>query len=329
MKAIRIHASGGPEAMRYEDVPDPVPGQGQVLIELDAVGVNFIDVYQRNGLYPIPMPAILGQEAAGRIVEVGPGAMDVVPGLVPGDAVAYQGVLGAYAELAAVPVDRVVLLPPGIDRRQGAAVMIQGMTAHCLACSTFPLKRGDTCLVHAAAGGVGLLLCQIAKLRGARVIGTVSTGEKAKLARQAGADEIILYTDQDFESETRRMTDGAGVQVVYDSVGSTTFEKSLGCLAPRGTMVSFGQSSGAIPPFDPLLLGRRGSLYLTRPILSHYVPTRQDLFERADEVFGWIRDGKLKLRIGSEFPLSQAAEAHRELEARKTTGKVLLIPAGR
>ncbi len=322
MKAIRIHAFGGPEVYRYEEIPDPSPGAGQALVAIEAVGVNFIEVYQRTGLYPVPLPATPGSEAAGTIVAVGPGATE----FRTGDRVAWQGSPGAYAERAAVPVERLVRLPEGVGPKQGAAAMLQGMTAHYLAHSTFPVKPGDTCLVHAAAGGVGLLLCQIAKRRGARVIGTVSTAEKAALAREAGAGDVILYTEQDFEAEVRRVTDGAGVQVVYDSVGRTTFERSLRCLAPRGMMVLYGQSSGPVGSFDPQLLNQRGSIFLTRPMLGHYVATRTELLERANEVLGWVRDGTLRLRIGREFPLAQAAEAHRQLQARATTGKLLLIP---
>ena len=322
MKAIRIHAFGGPEVYHYEDVPDPVAGADQALVAIEAVGVNFIEVYQRTGLYPVPLPATPGSEAAGTVVAVGPGVTE----LRAGDRVAWQGAPGAYAERATVPVERLVRLPEGVSTRQGAAAMLQGMTAHYLACSTWPLKPGDACLVHAAAGGVGLLLCQIARRRGARVIGTVSTPEKAALAREAGADDVILYTEQDFEAEVRRITGGAGVQVVYDSVGRTTFEQSLRCLAPRGMVVLFGQSSGPVPPFDPQVLSRSGSLYLTRPMLGNYVATRAELLRRADEVLGWVRDGTLRLRIGREFPLSQAAEAHRQLQGRATTGKLLLIP---
>ncbi len=322
MKAIRIEAHGGPEVLRYEDVPDPQPGPGQALVRIEAVGVNFVEVYQRRGLYPVPLPAIAGSEAAGRVVALGAG----VAGFRVGDAVAWQGVPGAYAELAAVPVERLVALPDGVTTRQGAAAMLQGMTAHYLACTTHPLARGETCLVHAAAGGVGLLLCQIARMRGARVIGTVSTREKAALARAAGADETILYTEQDFEAEVMRLTAGAGVRVAYDSVGRDTFEKSLRCLAPRGMLALFGQSSGPVPPFDAQILNRLGSLFLTRPSLQHYVATRAELLARANEVLGWIRGGRLELRIGLELPLSRAAEAHRQLESRATTGKVLLIP---
>jgi len=322
MKAIRVHAPGGPEALRYEDVPQPTPGAGQVVVKIEAAGVNFIDLYHRTGLYKAPLPLTLGQEAAGTVAATGPGVSDVKVGA----RVAYAAVQGAYAEYAVVPADRVVVLPDGVSSKQAAAVVLQGITAHYLASTTYALKPGDTCLVHAAAGGVGLLLCQIAKLRGARVIGTVSTPEKAALAREAGADEVIRYTEQDFEAEVKRLTDGAGLQVIYDSVGKTTFDKGLNCLARRGMMVLYGQSSGPVGPFDPQLLSQKGSLFLTRPTLGHYLATRDELQARAGEVLGWLKTGRLKVRIGHEFPLAQAAEAHRQLEGRKTTGKVLLMP---
>jgi len=322
MKAIRVHAPGGPEALRYEDVEQPVPGPGQVLVKIEAAGLNFIDVYQRTGHYKVPVPFTLGQEAAGTVAAVGPGVTEPKVG----DHVAYTTVLGAYAEYAVVPADRVVTLPDGVSAEQGAAAMLQGLTAHYLATTTYPLKPGDACLVHAAAGGTGLLLCQIAKLRGARVLGTVSTREKADLARGAGADEVILYTEQDFEAEVKRLTNGAGLQVIYDSVGKTTFEKGLNCLARRGTMVLFGQSSGPVGPFDPQVLNQKGSLFLTRPTIVHYIATRAELVARAGDVLGWIKNGKLNVRIERELPLAQAAEAHRLLEGRKTTGKVLLVP---
>ena len=322
MKAIRVHSPGGSEALRYEDVPQPAPGAGQVLVKVEAAGVNFVDVYQRTGLYKVALPFTLGQEAAGVVTAVGSGVSEVKVG----DRVAYCHVMGAYAEYAVVPADRIVRLPEGVSTQQGAAAMLQGMTAYYLASATYPLKPGDVCLVHAAAGGVGLLLCQIAQLRGARVIGTVSTRAKATLAREAGAEDVILYTEQDFEVEVKRLTQGAGLQVVYDSVGKTTFDKGLNCLARRGLMVLYGQSSGPVGSFDPLLLSQKGSLFLTRPTLGDYIATRAELLERAGEVLGWIKSGKLKLRIDHEFPLTQAAEAHRALEGRKTTGKVLLIP---
>jgi NADPH2:quinone reductase len=322
MKAVRVHAAGGPEALKFEDVPEPTPKAGEAIVKVDAAGLNFIDVYQRSGLYKLDMPLTLGLEAGGTVTAVAQGVTEVKVG----DKVAYTGVPGAYAQYAAVPAGRLVVLPQGVSTRQGAAAMLQGMTAHYLACTTYPLKKGDTCLVHAAAGGVGLLLCQMAKMRGARVIGTVSTDEKAKLAREAGADEVILYTKQDFEAETKRITGGKGLQVVYDSVGKTTFEKGFNVLAPRGMMILYGQSSGPVPPFDAGILGAKGSLFLTRPSLFAYTATREELVQRAGDVLGWIRDGKLKLRMEFEFPLKDVAEAHRALEGRKTTGKVLLIP---
>jgi NADPH2:quinone reductase len=322
MKAIRVHAPGGPEALRYEDVPRPTPGPGQVLVKIEAAGLNFIDVYQRTGHYKVPVPFTLGQEAAGSVVAVGPGVAEPKVG----ERVGYTSLLGACAEYAVVPADRVVVLPDGVSTRQGAAAMLQGLTAHYLTTSTYPLKPGDVCLVHAAAGGVGLLLCQVAALRGARVVGTVSTREKAALARAAGAADVILYTEQDFEAEVKRLLGGAGLQVVYDSVGKTTFEKGLNCLAPRGMMVLYGQSSGPVGPFDPQVLNQKGSLFLTRPTLAHHILTRAELVARAGEVLGWIESGKLKVRIERELPLAQAAEAHRLLEGRKTTGKVLLVP---
>jgi NADPH2:quinone reductase len=284
--------------------------------------VNFIEVYQRSGLYPLSLPFIPGSEAAGIVEQV---AEDITTVKV-GQRVASQSFTGAYAEYALAPADRLIVLPDRVTDRTGAAVMLQGMTAHYLAHSTYVLSSGDTCLVHAAAGGVGLLLCQMARRRGAKVIGTVSTEQKADLARAAGADEIILYTRQDFVAETRRLTGGAGVQVVYDSVGKTTFLKGLDCLARRGMMVLYGQSSGPVDLFDPQILNQRGSLFLTRPTLAHYVSTRAELLERANAVLGWVEDGTLEVRIERDFPLAAAAEAHRELESRRTTGKLLLIP---
>jgi NADPH2:quinone reductase len=323
MKAIRVHQLGGPEVLRFEEIPDPAPGPGEAVVHVEAVGVNFIDVYHRTGLYKVPsLPFTLGQEGAGTVESVGAGVTEVSPG----DPVAWTIVPGAYAEKAVVPVAKLVPRPAGVSARQGAAVMLQGMTAHYLACSTYPLKPGDTCLIHAAAGGVGLLLCQIAKLRGARVLGTTSNAEKAALAREAGADEVILYTEKDFVAETKRLTGGKGVQVIYDGVGLTTFEKGLDCLVPRGMMVTYGQSSGAVPPFAPSILNVKGSLFLTRPSLGHYIATREELLERAGDVLGWIGEGKLTLRAEHDFPLAQAADAQRALEGRKTTGKVLLIP---
>jgi NADPH2:quinone reductase len=322
VQAIRVYRTGGPEVLRYEQVEQPVPGPGQALVHIHAAGLNFIEVYQRTGLYKVGLPFTPGSEGGGRVVEVGPG----VTGVKVGDQVASQSFTGSYAEFSLARADRLVVLPAGVSPRLAAAVMLQGMTAHYLACSTFPLTSAHTCLVHAAAGGVGLLLCQIAHQRGARVLGTVSTEAKAVLARAAGADEVILYTEHDFEIETRRLTGGSGVNVVYDSVGQTTFTRSLGCLAPRGMLVLYGQSSGPVAPVDPQLLSQKGSLFLTRPTPGHYAASRAELVERSAAVLGWVADGSLKVRIGREFPLSAAAEAHVELEARRTTGKVLLIP---
>jgi NADPH2:quinone reductase len=322
MKAVRVHTPGGVEALQYDDVPTPTPKEGEALVKIEAVGINFIDIYIRSGLYKNPLPLTLGQEGAGVVEAVGPNVTEVQVG----DRVAYSGVMGSYAEYAVVPAARLVKMPDGIDAKMGAAAMLQGMTAHYLSHTTYPLKAGDACLVHAAAGGVGLLLVQMAKMRGARVIGTVSTEEKAKLARDAGADEVILYTQQDFEAEVKRLTSGRGLQVVYDSVAKTTFEKSLNCLAPRGYMVLYGQSSGPVPPFDLAQLGAKGSLFITRPSLAHYTLTREELLQRAGDVLGWVRAGKLKLRIDQTFPLKDAAEAHRRLEGRQSTGKLLLVP---
>lgn len=322
MQAIRVHRTGGPEVLRYEPMAQPVPGPGQVLVQIHAAGLNFLEVYQRTGLYKVALPFTPGSEGAGRVVEVGPGVTE----LRVGDQVASQSFAGSYAEFALGRADRMVVLPDGVSPRIAAGAMLQGMTAHYLACSTFPLGPRHTCLVHAAAGGTGQLLCQIARLRGARVIGTVSTEAKAALARTAGAQEVILYTEQDFELETRRLTNGKGVDVVYDSVGKTTFSKSLNCLAPRGMLVLYGQSSGPVEPVDPQILNTKGSLFLTRPTLQTYVNSRAELLERASDVLGWVADGSLRIMIGREFPLSAAAEAHLELEGRRTSGKVLLIP---
>ncbi len=321
MKAIRVHEPGGPEVLRYEEVPVPSPGPGQAQVKVDAIGLNYIDVYFRSGLYKTSLPFTPGMEAAGTVSAVAAG----VAGVRVGDRVAYAPSMGAYAEFAVVPAERLVPLPQGVDFRSGAAVMLQGMTAQYLALSTYPLKPGDTVLIHAAAGGVGLLLAQIAKMRGARVFGTVSTKEKATLTREAGAEEVILYTDQDFEAEVMRLTDGKGVNVVYDSVAKTTFDKSLNCLAPRGMLVLFGQSSGPVPPVDPARLAKN-AVFLTRPGLPQYTLTRTELLQRAGDVFDWVRSGKLRLRISETLSLKEAAEAHRLLEGRKTAGKVLLIP---
>jgi NADPH2:quinone reductase len=322
MRAVRIHTPGGPEVLRYDEVPDPTPTPGHAVVKVDAAGLNYIDVYYRSGLYKADLPMTLGMEAGGTVTAVGAGVTQVRVG----DKVAYTGVPGAYADYAVVPADRLIVLPSGLDTKVGAAAMLQGMTAHYLACSTWPLKAGETCLVHAAAGGVGLVLCQIARMRGARVIGTVSTEDKATLARKAGAAEVILYTRHDFVAEVKRLTGGKGLQVVYDSVGRDTFEKGFACLAPRGMMVLYGQSSGPVGPFDVGTLAAGGSLFLTRPSLVAYTATRAELEQRAGDVLGWIRDGKLTLRMEFEFPLKDAAEAHRALEGRRTTGKVLLIP---
>jgi NADPH2:quinone reductase len=322
MKAVRAQASGGPEVLRYEDVPRPEPKPGEAVVKIEAAGLNYIDVYFRTGAYKASFPLTLGQEGSGTVAAVGAG----VTGVRVGDRVASVNMAGSYAEYAAVPAEKLVPLPDGVSFAQGAAAMLQGMTAQYLACSTYPLKAGDSCLVHAAAGGVGQLLCQVAKIRGAFVTGTAGGEAKTRIAREAGADETIDYLTQDFEAEVKRITAGKGVHVVYDSVGKTTFEKGLNCLARRGMMVLFGQSSGPVGPVDPQVLHQKGSIYLTRPTLFHYVAERADLLARSAEVFGWIRDGKLKLRIFREMPLSEAAEAHRMLEARKTAGKVLLIP---
>ncbi len=322
MKAIRIHSLGGPEVMKLEEVPDPQPGEGQAVVRVEAAGVNYVDVYFRTGLYKVALPFTPGQEAAGTVAAVGPGVTEVAVG----DRVAYTGIQGTYAELAVAPAARLVKIPDGNTTHQAAAAMLQGITAHYLATSTYPLKPGDVCIVHAAAGGVGQLLCQIAKLRGARVFGTVSTEEKARIARGAGADEVILYSQQDFSAEAKRLNGGKGVQVIYDGVGRATFEKGLDTLAPRGLMALFGQASGPVPPFDPSILNQKGSLYLTRPSMGHYIAGRDELMWRAGEVLGWIAQGKLRLSIDRELPLADAAEAHRVLEGREAMGKVLLIP---
>jgi NADPH:quinone reductase len=322
VKAIRVEEPGGPETLRLAEVPDLKPREGEALVRIEAAGVNFIDVYHRTGAYPLSYPLIPGQEGAGTVVDVGAGVGEVAPG----DRVAFASGPGAYAELAAVPAAKLVPVPEGVSLKQAAAVMLQGMTAHYLATSTFPLGPGHTCLVHAAAGGVGLLLCQIAKSRGARVFGTVSTDEKARAAREAGVDQTIHYTTEDFVAEVRRLTGGAGVSVVYDGVGRATFDKSLDCLAVRGAMVLFGQSSGAVAPIDPQILNSKGSLYLTRPTIAHHTRTREELMIRAGDVLGRVAAGTLAVRIFREVPLADAAQAHRLLESRGTIGKVLLIP---
>lgn len=322
MKGIRVHETGGPDVLRYEDVPDAVARPGEIVVRVAAAGINFIDVYRRTGVYTVPLPFTPGTEAAGTVTALGEG----VTGFAIGDHVAYEGPLGAYAELQAVPVVKAVKLPNTIKLDVAAAVMLQGMTAHYLATSTYPLSPGTTCLIHAAAGGTGGLLVQIAKLHGARVIGTVSTPEKAEIARGDGADEVIQYTTQDFAEEVKRLTNGRGVDVVYDSVGKTTFDKSLDCLRPRGTMVLFGASSGPVPPFDPQILNRKGSLYLTRPTLGNYVASRAEMVGRADQLFEWIGAGRLTVRIAAEFKLRDAAQAQAALESRRFAGKLLLVP---
>jgi len=322
MKAIQIKQTGGPEVLEYVDLPTPEPKPNEAVVKIAASGVNFIDTYQREGRYKLPLPFIAGQEGAGVVGAVGA----EVKSVKSGDRVAFCGVQGSYAEYAAVPTDRLVPIPKGVNDQEAAAAILQGMTAHYLVHDSFPLKRGQTALIHAAAGGVGLLLVQMAHNIGARVIGTVSTEEKAKLARDAGADEIIFYTQTDFEAETKRLTGGKGVDVVYDSVGKTTFEKGLNILRPRGMMALFGGSSGVVPPFDPIILSQKGSLFLTRPTLVHYITTRDELLARAEAVFGMIADRKLKLRFEHVYKLLDAQQAHRELEGRKTTGKLLLIP---
>ena len=322
MKAIVIESFGGPEVLQLRERETPTPGPGQVLVRQEAIGVNFIDVYRRAGLYPVALPSVPGMEGAGTVEALGPD----VRGLRAGDRVAYANVPGTYAEAVVVPADRAVRLPARITFAQAAAAMLQGMTAHYIALDTYAVKKGDAVLVHAAAGGVGLLLVQVARMRGARVIATVSTPQKAELARKAGAEEVILYTEKDFVAEVKRITGGRGVQAVYDSVGSTTFLKSLDCLAPRGMMVSFGQSSGKVDAVEPALLSAKGSLYLTRPTLGHSIADSASLRRRAGDVVRWVAGGKLSLRIGATFPLGQAAEAHRQLESRTTTGKLILIP---
>jgi len=322
MKAIQVSQAGGPEVLQLVDLPTPDPKPNEVVVQIKAAGVNFIDVYFREGRYPAPLPLTLGQEAAGIVTATGSEVTD----LKIGDRVAYTGVPGAYAEFAAVPADRLVKIPDDLDFQNAAAAMLQGMTAHYLTHSTYPVQRGETALVHAAAGGVGLLLVQMCKLRGARVIGTAGSEAKAQLARDAGADEVIIYTEQDFETETKRLTNNEGVHVVYDGVGKSTFEKDLNVLRLRGYLVLFGGASGAVPPFDLIQLSQKGSLFLTRPSLHHYVHTRAELEQRSRAVLQMITAGELKLRIHKTYPLAGAAQAHRDLEGRKTTGKLLLIP---
>ena len=322
MKAIRINKHGGPEVLSFEEIPDPEPGPGQALVKIEAAGVNFIDIYFRTGLYPAELPITNGQEGAGTVISVGSGATEVAVG----DRVGYTGAHGSYAEYAAVAADRLVKVPDAIPTKTAAAALLQGMTAHYLSRSTFTLDSSHTALIHACAGGVGLLLVGMAKKFGARVIGTCSTEEKAAKAANAGADEVILYTKQDFESECKRLTEGRGVDVVYDAVGKSTWTGSLGCLKPRGMMVTFGNASGPVPPLAPLELTKRGSLYLTRPSLFAYVASREDLLWRASDVFDWIQTGDIGIHIGGEFPLSEAAEAQTRLAGRQTMGKLVLVP---
>jgi NADPH2:quinone reductase len=322
MKAIRVHQYGGPEVLSYDDIAIPAPKQGEVRVRIEASGINYVDIYQRKGLYPVALPFTSGQEASGVVDAVGQGVTEVRTG----DRVAYASALGSYAEYAVVPAWRLLRVPDGIGSQHAAAVMLQGMTAHYLACSTYPLKPGDIALVHSAAGGVGLLLVQIAKHRGARVIGTVSTREKAQLAKQAGADDVILYTRAGWETEVKHLTSGKGVHVVYDGVGVATFEKSLDCLQPRGFMVLYGQASGPVPPVDLQILNAKGGLFITRPSLVQYTATRAELLERANDLFQWMLQGELTVRIDSVFPLARAADAQRKLESRSTMGKLLLTP---
>ena len=322
MKAIQVQKTGGPEVLTLVDLSIPKPKANEALVKIAASGINFIDVYFREGRYPATLPFVDGQEAAGTVTEVG----SEVKSVKPGDRVAYSNVIGSYAEYAAVPAERLVQVPDKISDQQAAAAMLQGMTAHYLINTTYPLKKGETALIHAAAGGVGLLLVQMAKNIGARVIGTVGSEEKAKLARDAGADEVIIYTKQDFDAETKRLTENKGVHVVYDGVGKSTFEKGLNVLRPRGYMVLFGGASGAVSPFDPIALSQKGSLFVTRPSLLHYIATRQELEHRSSDVFNMIVAGKLKLRVGHVYKLEEVQQAHRDLEGRKTTGKILLVP---
>ena len=322
MKAIRVHTPGGPEVMKLEEIAEPTAGAGQAVVKIEAAGLNFIDVYFRSGAYKAPLPLTPGLEAAGTVTAVGPGVTD----LKPGDRVAYTGISGSYAQVNVCPADRLVKLPDKLTFRDGAAAMLQGMTAHYLTRSTYPLKKGDTALVHAAAGGMGLLLTQMAKMFGATVIGTVSTEEKAALSKQAGADHVILYSKQDFEAEVKRITGGRGVDVIYDGVGATTFDKGLNCLRPRGLMALYGAASGPVGPLDLQRLNAGGSLFVTRPSLNHHIVSREELLQRSGDVLGWIRDGKINLRVETTFPLEKAPDAHRALEGRQTTGKVLLIP---
>ena len=322
MKGVVVSHTGGPEVLAYQDVPEPEPKPNEARVRIKAAGLNFIDVYFREGRYPSKLPFIVGQEAAGIVDKVG----DEVTTVKPGDRVAYTGLQGAYAEKSSVAADRLVKIPEGVSFEQAAALMLQGMTAHYLVKSTYPLKSGDTCLVHAAAGGVGQLLVQMAKMIGSTVIATAGTDEKCDIARGLGADHVINYEKQDFEEDTKRLTGGKGVHVVYDGVGKATFNKGLNVLRPRGYMVLFGGASGAVPPLDLITLSQKGSLYVTRPTLGAYIATREELEWRASDVMSWVASGRLKISIGQRYPLGEAEKAHRDLEGRKTTGKTLLIP---
>lgn len=324
MKAIRVYQAGGPEVLRYEEVPEPQPGPGEARIKIEAAGLNYIDTYYRTGLYATPFPFTPGSEAAGVVDAIGPDVTVVKPG----DRVAYCLTLGAYAEYAVVPAAKLVPVPDSLSTEVAAALILQGMTAHYLTISTYPLKSSDVALVHAAGGATGQLLVQLAKRTGAGVIGTAGSEEKAALARQAGADAVILYETEDFEAEVKRLTQGHGVDVVYDSVGQATFAKSLNCLRPRGLMALFGQSSGPVPPIDLQILNQKGSLFVTRPTLGHYIASRSELISRAGDVFMWAVSGELAVRIDRVLPLSEVAEAHRLLQSRRTAGKVLLLPGG-
>ena len=322
MKAIVVHKTGGPEQLQFEEIDFPTLGSGEVLVHVHFSGVNYIDTYHRTGLYPVEPPFTPGMEAVGIVEAVGSKVTEVAVG----DRVAYAMCRGSYAEYALVPAGQLAPVPDGVSDEIAAAVPLQGMTAHYLTHSTWPIKPGDTCLVHAAAGGAGQLVAQMAKIRGARVFGTTSTQEKAELARAAGCDEVILYTEQDFAAEVKRLTGGKGLDVVYDSVGASTWDKSLASLRPRGMMVSYGNSSGAVPPFSPLVLSQKGSLFLTRPTLAHYTSTREEVLARCGDIFGWLAEGKLRVHIHKVYPLADAAQAHRDLEGRKTAGKLLLKP---
>lgn len=322
MKAIVVHEAGGPEVLSSEDVPDPSPGPAELLVGVSAAGLNFIDTYQRSGLYPMTFPFTPGLDGAGTVMEIGSDVTD----FGVGDRVAWSGTLGSYAERHVVPEVSAVPIPDEVDTRIAAAVLLQGLTAHYLAIDTYPLQSGDTCVIHAGAGGVGLLLTQIAKMRGARVITTTGTREKAELSRAAGADDVVVYTDTDFKDAVEDLVGEKAVDVVYDGVGRATFDQSIDLLRPRGMMVTYGNSSGPVPPIAPLILSQKGSLFLTRPTMAHYLRTREELLSRTGDLFDWITDGQLDVRIGAEFPLADAADAHRALESRSTTGKVLIVP---